>query len=561
MAFFDHQWIPSDRLTFNLKATHVDGGFLLDFYEDSLANVQPTFDVVTGLNGRSGTRTDNIRPTSEVRLDGNYLLSDLWGGDHATKFGVRWRSTPFQTLTQTGGGAIARFRNGVPSEGELRRDGHTSRDMLEYSAYVNDSFKRGRWTINLGLRLDYQNDEALTANVAANPIAPDLLPALDFKGADTGVEFLDFSPRLGITRDMRGDGKTVLKTNLARYYGLGIDGAGTISPTGQTRLRYPWTDTNGDRVVQRNELNLTRLLFNETNYNPANPTSVVSAATVASDLENDITDEFTLGVEHEVAKNFGVGLTYVYRHYWNDNATFRIGLQSASFQPVTTTIPCGNASCDQPSYTVTYWQLPFQRPAETVLRNSQGANRRYHALELVGKKRFSNKWLMNGSFVWQTTTRHYEGGADVDYQDPTNVAQQDGFPAGTLNARWTFKLSTMVQLPWGMSAAAFINTRDGLPFNRTVVTPSSRTGGLGATDIFVRGFGDERYEMFRQFDVRLDKTIPLGKGRLILGLDGFNMLNEAIVLSRVSAQDGRNANQVRTILAPRVVRVGARFTF
>ena len=561
MAFLDHQWIPSDKLTMNLKATHVDGGFLLDFQDDSLRSVQPTFDIVSGLNGRSTTSTDNIRPTSEVRVDGNYLLSDLLGGDHVTKFGLRWRSTPFQTFTVTGGGAVARFRNGVPSEGELRRDGHTSRDMKEYSAYLNDSFKRGRFTINLGLRLDYQNDEALSANVAANPLAPELLPALDFKGADTGVEFFDISPRLGITRDLKGDGRTVLKTNLARYWGLGIDGAGTISPTGQTRLRYPWTDLNGDRVIQRNELNFSRLLFNETNYNPANPASVVSAATVDPNLENDITDEFTFGVEHELAKNFGVGLTYIFRHYWNDNATFRVGLQSASFQPVTMTVPCGNSSCDQPSYNVTYYQLPFQRPAETVLRNSQGANRRYHGLELVARKRFSNRWLMNGSFVWQSTARHYEGGPDVDFQDPTNVAQQDGYPAGTLNARWTFKLSGMAQLPWGMSASAFVNVRDGVPFNRTVATPASRTGGLGVTDVFVRGFGDERYEMFRQLDVRLDKTIRAGRTRVILGVDAFNMLNEALVLSRVASQDGRTANQIRTILAPRVIRVGARLTF
>ena len=560
LAKLEHQWIANDRLTFDLKATHVDGGFLLDFHRDDLATVQPTFDVITGMNGRSGTRTDNIRPTTELRLDGNYFLSGFLGGDHSTKFGVRYRSTPYQTITRTGGGATARFRNGVPSEANILRDGHTNRGLWEYSAYVNDSYRRGRWTANLGLRLDWQDDEAREANVPANPILSDLLPALSFEGADAGARFVDLSPRLGLTYALRENAKTVLKANAARYYGLGIYTAGTLSPTGQTTLRYPWSDRNNDGFVQREELDLSRLLTFSTNYDPANPSAVRSASTVDPDLENDIADEFTFGIEHELAANFGVGLTYMWRHYHNYNDTFRVGLSSAQFVPVPFTAPCGNATCDQPSYTVTYFQLPTQRPAATILRNYQGQNRRYQGLELALRKRFADKWLLNGGGTWQSTTRHYEAGADVDYQDPTNVEQQDGHPAGTLNARWTVKLSAMRQLPWGLSAAAFLNFRDGVPFNRVVVTPT-RTGGIGTAEVFVRPFGSERFETFRQVDVRLDKTVRLGRTRLIASVDCFNAFNEAIVLDRVEQQNGANANDVTTVLAPRIFRLGIRYSF
>jgi hypothetical protein len=560
MAFFDHQWIASDRLTLNLKATHVDGGFLLDFHADELASVQPTFDIVTGMNGRSGTQTDNIRPTTEVRLDGNYFLSGVLGGDHATKFGVRYRSTPYQTITKTGGGAVARFRNGVPAEANIVRDGHNSRDLWEYSAYVNDSFRRGRLTVNLGLRFDYQDDRAREANVAANPLLPDRLPALSFAGADSGASYADLSPRLGLTFDVQGNGKTILKTNLARYYGLGIYTAGTISPTGQTTLRYPWRDLNGDGFVQRNELDLTRLLTASANYDPANPSAVRSPATVDPNLSNDVTDEFTFTVERELAKDLGVSLAYMFRHYTNTATDFRVGLRSSQFVAVPFTAACANATCDQGSYSVTYWQLPFTRPAETVLRNFQGQNRRYHGVELVAKKRFGNRWLMNAGITWNSTIRHYEGGPDVDYQDPTNVAQQDGYPAGTLNARWVAKLSGMYQLPWGMSASAFVNLRDGFPLNRVVQTPS-RTGGYGPIDVFVRSFASERYEWFRQVDLRLDKILKVGRTKLIASLDCFNAFNEDIVLDRIERQNASNANNVTEVLAPRVLRLGLRMQF
>jgi hypothetical protein len=560
MAFFDHQWIPSDRLTLNLKATHVDGGFLLDFHSDELADVQPTFDIITSMEGRSGTRTDNIRPTTEFRVDGNYFLANFLGGDHSTKFGLRYRSTPYQTITNRGGGATARFRNGIPAEGEIYRDGHTNRGMWEYSAYVNDSFRRGRFTFNLGLRADYQDDEARDANIAANRILPDLLPAVDFKGADSGATYFDVSPRLGITYDLRGNGKTVLKSNFARYYGIGLYTAGTVSPTGRTRLRFPWNDLNGDLLVQRNELDLGRLLFFDSNYDPARPASVVSPATVDPNLENDITDEITFGVEHELMRNFGIGLTYSWRHYTNTTDDFRVGLSSAQFVPATLTARCGNSTCEEPSYTVTYWQLPFTRPAATILRNYQGQNRRYHGLELVARKRFSDKWLMNGSVTWQSTRRHYEGGVDVDYQDPTNVAQQDGRPAGTLNARWIAKLSGMYQLPLGFSAAAFVNLRDGFPLNRHVRV-TGRTGGLDTVDVYIKPFATERYPTFKQVDARLDKTFSLGRTKLIASLDGFNVFNANVVLDRNERQNSTAANNIEEILAPRIFRLGLRLTF
>ena len=560
MAFLDHQWIASDRLTMNLKATHVDGGFLLDFHTDELATVQPTFEIVSQMEGRSGTQTDNIRPTTEVRLDANYFLPSLLGGDHATKFGLRYRSTPYQTITKTGGGAVARFRNGVPAEANIIRDGHTSRRLWEYSAYVNDSFRRGRVTVNLGLRFDYQDDEARAANIEANPILPDRLPALAFTGADSGARYADLSPRLGLTFDLRGNGKTLLKTNFARYYGLGIYTAGTISPTGQTTLRFPWTDRNGDRFVQREELDLTRLLTSSANYDPNNPSAVRSPATVDPDLENDITDELTATIEHELMKDFAVSLAYMYRHYTNTSTDFRVPLSSSQFVAVPFTASCLNGTCDQPSYSVTYWQLPFTRPVATILRNFQGQNRKYHGVEFVARKRFSDKWLMNAGFTWNSTIRHYEGGADADYQDPTNVLQQDGYPAGTLNARWVGKLSAMYQLPWSMSAAAFVNVRDGFPFNRTVLTPS-RTGGYGTVDVFVKPFAEERLEWFRQVDVRLDKSLKAGRTKLIASLDCFNLFNEAIVLDRIGRQNAANANNVTEVLSPRVFRLGLRVQF
>jgi hypothetical protein len=560
MYKLEHQWVVSDRFMVTAQGyTTNKGGYLLDFQSPDLANVQPSYDIVTGMNGRSTRRDEFIRPNTEMKLDSSYLGSGWLGGDHLLKLGVRYRHTPYQTKRHVGGGAVARFRNGVPSEAEISRDGFLSRDLWSWSAYLTDSYTRNRLTINIGTRLDYQDDKALATTTQANPILPDLLPALDFKGADSGARYVDVSPRLGATFALTKDKRTVLKGNLARYYGIGIFTSSVMSPTDRTWLRYGWSDLNGDQFVQRNELDLTKLLSFSTNYDPANPSSGISASTVDPKLKNDVTDEFTLGIEREIAKDFGVSATYIWRRYYRSQGEYSLTAKSGDFVPVNFTAACGNASCNKPSYSVTYWQLPFQQQAGTVLRND-GTERRYSGVEFVARKRFRDHWFMDASLTLNSTIFRYAGGPNVDYFDPTNIAQQDGVQTGSSNARWVAKVTGMYALPFGFSVAGFFNARDGFPFNRTVLTPT-RTGGIGTASVLVSPYATERYQDFYQLDMRIDKTFRIGKVRLIGSVDGFNMLNSGVVLARTTRQNASNANNVTTLLAPRIVRFGVRLQF
>ena len=70
-----------------------------------------------------------------------------------------------------------------------------------------------RLTLNLGVRWDRQSDEALAAEVAANPLIPGIMPAISFPGLDGGVVWNDISPRLGMTYDLFGTGKSVARAS------------------------------------------------------------------------------------------------------------------------------------------------------------------------------------------------------------------------------------------------------------------------------------------------------------------------------------------------------------
>jgi hypothetical protein len=559
----EHQWVATDRLMVEGEYSYNNAGFLLNFHEDSLATVQRLLYVDQGNTlMRSGSLSDNIRPTYESRLDGNYFMPNFLGGDHATKFGVRWRSTPYETISKTGGGATARIRSSGVNEADITRDGDTSREMWQYSLYFSDSYKAKRATVTWGLRFDHQDDRAIAANIPANPILPDLLPAVVFTGADAGATYDNLAPRLAFAYDLRGTGRTVAKASVARYYGLGIYTAGTLSPTGQTTLSYFWNDLNGDLFVQRNEIDFARG-FRATpsaNYDPANPSAVTTPNKVDPGLANDITDEFVASLDHELMSDFAVGVSYIWRKYHNFQDAFR-SVTSDTYAPVTFTAACGNTLCDQASYTGTYYQRATALPTGTTLRNYD-AHRDYNGVEVTARKRFSRKWLMNSSFTLNNAIINY---ADVNNYstsaDPTNFDSIQGRDSSGLNgARWTAKLSGMYALPWNMSISAFYNLRDGLQFNPTILSPT-RTGAGGTVSVLVQPQGTSHYPTFSQLDIHWDKGFVFGARRIQFNVDVFNATNGATVLARQTRQNFAQANYVTSILAPRVARFGLKVNF
>src|SRR5438093_1868373 len=262
------QWVVSDRLLVDVTWAHIGNNFILDFHSPELKDVQPTFIVPSQLNGRSGAQSVFLRPVNEVNLNANYFLPGAVIGDHAFKIGGYWKDAYSSSFNHTGGYATVRFPNdaafaiddcGTVAKGcavDLTRDGFSVYDLKNISAYVQDTITHNRLTLQLGVRYDRNHDKVLAASIVANPLSTTWLPAIDFQGADPKVIFNDFSPRLGFTYDVQGNGKTVAHANYARYYGQVGTGniASTINPVGSTTLRYPWTDLNGDKVAQVNEI-------------------------------------------------------------------------------------------------------------------------------------------------------------------------------------------------------------------------------------------------------------------------------------------------------------------
>jgi outer membrane receptor for monomeric catechols len=132
---------------------------------------------------------DTKRPQYTFSEDTNFFKQNWAGGDHEFKFGFAYKRGDITSLTQYGGDVILYDFTGNPHDQSAGfglakfRYGDVKYNITGMGAYVGDTWRMNRLTLNLGVRFDHHTTKALASSQDANKIVPDLLPALSFSGA------------------------------------------------------------------------------------------------------------------------------------------------------------------------------------------------------------------------------------------------------------------------------------------------------------------------------------------------------------------------------------------
>ncbi len=536
------QHVFSDRWLVDVIWAHNGNNFVLDFHEDSLADVQPRFETTTQAYSRSFQQSIFLRPTNSVDVVSNYFLPGALGGDHAFKAGVRWRSAHTISLNHRGGNAYARFTNGVSNSVDLWRDGNQEFHLSTWGAFVQDTYTVRRLTLNLGARVDIQSNEALATSIAANPIAPAYLPGVDFPGLDGPVRWTNVSPRLGLTYDLTGTGRTIATASFAAYYGqLAPDQLiSDLAATAAVMVRYPWSDLNGDEFVQANEINFSSLLTRSTEFDPANPSNFRTPGTVDPDINNDRTREVIVGFDQQLGGNLAVGASYIWRKYDNFNRQDTLDFSTADMVARTLNPTCTVASARCES--ITYYEPAFQVPAPFVRLNTPDRFRNYNGVELTATKRFANRWGAAFSYAFNNAVDHWDSEAAIDDPTPRTTGGFDSatyFPGNAQyapesagsgignvfqNSKWLTKLSGQYMMPLDINVSAVFQARQGFPFTQTIQTPNRANGG-GQIQVPLDTLGDLRLGATKTVDLRIDRTFRFARLRLRPSMDIFNLGN------------------------------------
>ena len=267
-------------------------------YDNTLGKFVP---YTTGMNA-SWDSYGVSRPRSNYQIQGSYFNDTLFGMSHEFKFGSEF-SHKVQATESDGTGYIQGFRlwrNYTGENLDVNADGtRTVAEMSgwqrasifrrassastadQWAAFIQDTIVKGNFTVNLGLRFDKQwsgqgahtNDGVLggtpawdavfasTTSSTLDPILPDVEvnPVKGIgqivNGTDRPYQWNVFSPRIGLTWDVTGDGKTVAKLALSQYGDIMGVGWYTATPTGTGgTMNYWWNDVNADKKMDLAEM-------------------------------------------------------------------------------------------------------------------------------------------------------------------------------------------------------------------------------------------------------------------------------------------------------------------
>ncbi len=192
------QWVPNSRWLLEMQLARVEQHINFDFNTPDLSDVQRLQDIGSGQWRRSWIRSEQRRQQTELKADAHAFLSGILGGDHSVKFGVRYRRTPESGTRHTGGFATARVDDGVPVEADLHRDA-VVRKGCRRGPHMRPTRTSGRGYGSMSAH-GWITPTTLHSRARRPRIRSfrDWLPAVTFAGADSGVAFLDVSPRLGV---------------------------------------------------------------------------------------------------------------------------------------------------------------------------------------------------------------------------------------------------------------------------------------------------------------------------------------------------------------------------
>lgn len=318
-------------------------------------------------------------------------------------------------------------------------------DILAF--YAQDEWRLGRFTTYAGLRVEQQS--------------------LRDSNGDTYFEFdTTWSPRVGLTYDVRGNGREKAFVHYGRLYDPLSDGTTDFGdPTGDPQLDLQlWVDPLQDFF---------------TYFSIGGPGS--GAAAVAPNLKTPVTDELLVGWARNIGDTMSIEATYIDRDTTDVTEDLDPTRGPLDGSPSIESLGFGDVNGDG---VIDVDDVP----SAFIIYNPPGGERNYRGVDLVFRKRFAGNWTGLAGYTYG----EFEGNVSADgqygilgddaYLDPRlpyNYGRLgDIFQGGGVGANdHLVRVNGSYRFPIGLTVGGTLTARSGTYYSlRSVLTPDGNVG-------------------------------------------------------------------------------------
>jgi Carboxypeptidase regulatory-like domain len=483
-----------------------------------------------------------VRTTAKATV--SHFRSALWAADHQWKMGGQFDRGDHHITSVIPTGVRFVDNGGQPFQAVSRAPSHEGGVSLTASAFMADTITMGGLTISAGLRFDH-----------SRAIVQDL-HALDAEGRETdrivnGLGTLYtwnvFSPRLGVTRKLTADGRTVLRASYGMFrQGLLTGEFSSIHPGATPTTTTAFNAATGGYT--------TIIKVDDPRIN----------VQIDPETRSPRSEEYSIGLDREVGRRLAVAFAYVGKKGSNFVGWTDVGGQ---YREEPRTLSDGRSV---PVFVLV--NSPAAR--RFLLTNPAGYALTYNGLVMAVEKRQSTGWQAFGTYTFSrgsgllASSGSAAAGAQVS--SVAGAAQltfgQD--PNSLMNARGRlpndrphmFRVMGSVNVPrTGLVVAGNLQYFTGKPY----AASAQLTLPQGSQRVLLEPPASRRLSSQLLVDVRVSRTIAFGRvGRIELLVDVLNALNdtaeEALATDNLFSP---NFGQGTVFMDPRRAMVGIRLNF
>jgi len=491
-------------------------------------------------------------------------------GSHAFKVGYEWHHSRDTNSSRTQNDVTYTFLNDRPTTITMFTSPTTTDTVRDnMGIFAQDQWTVARLTVNAGVRWDYY----------ANRFPAKQLPPVRFVGARdfpevTMPRWMDVNPRLAVSYDLFGTGKTAVKSSISGYR---VHNALPINPdplsTSVNNANRSWNDANGDFVPQCDLVNLDANgecgPISNRNFGRTVIATVYDPELAEGYGKSLHSWETTATIQHEVLPEVSAGFGYFRRTYDNFTITDNLAVSSADYDSFCVTAPAdarlpgggGHRICGlydlKPS--------KFGQFSGLVTFADQYGERRevYDGIDAI-----INARLPKGAFV--------QGGVNFGRTKTDNCLVVDS-PQALLNCEVTspffqpaISVAGMYPLVWDLQLSGTYQHKPGPEItasytarNAEIVSSLGRnlsSGINGTATVPLITPGTLYEDALNQFDFRITRIFRIDQTRIRASFDLYNAFNSSAVLGGITAY-GANWLRPTSILDGRLLRISAQLDF